>query len=77
MPTREEIAAWLRRASGDVSPDEINVRKRRLLTQVAQVEAMRCETCANREDDYGYCGELEIRTRNGFGCFSHEQKPAG
>lgn len=40
----------------------------------ARVENARCETCACRESDIGFCGELEIVVRNGFCCWNYQEK---
>lgn len=49
-------------------------RQQEWMGLAAQVANMRCETCACRESDAGFCGELEVVVLNGFGCFNWESK---
>lgn len=91
MPTREEIAAWLREAAKltrDSKYEEIFEQR------AAQVESMRCETCQWWDNSpwqvspetrlclfpekRGNAESWSGMTECGpkFGCFHHEQKPA-
>ena len=99
MPSREEIAEWLREAAtteralaAACATGTMPLRfmqeaiDRAILFEqrAAQVDAMRCETCEQYEpatdetDDECLHPTMLVRNQcKSFGCFAHEQKPAG
>ena len=86
MPTREEIATWLReqaakedRIWAELSPESAARRSGRWEQRASQVEAMRCETCEREyERIHDPMGEIEkvieCPWRGCGGCFNHEEK---
>lgn len=88
MPTREEIAAWLRESaelfdglSDMISPKSLQALKIRSLKRADQVDAMRCETCELYDPVTEYATDcclhplISISNQGqNFGCFHHEPK---
>ena len=79
MPSREKIVEWLLQAGKDAEqtmPFADEPWKR----MAAQVADMRCETCKWSDElvkESVLCLPLDKRFNKNFGCFHHEQKPAG
>lgn len=75
MPSREEIAGWLREAADlayDYSPEGVRLWAK-FDQRAAQVENMRCKTCKHR--DIGWCAVQDRGIYNfDSNCFSHEPK---
>lgn len=82
MPSREEIAGWLREAAlivdYTVAIDTPGPIKKSVFHQRAsQVEAMRCENCSyyqNPVQNLGWCEQHQERFHPGEGCFFWELK---
>lgn len=86
MPSREEIVEWLREAAliadyavimNSLNPSGVPVKKSVFHERAAQVESMRCETCAHRYYTSSCSKYNQHILGLKDGCFSHEQKPAG
>ena len=85
MPTREELASWLREAGrNDVALARMHGAGPGAESfyplweqRATQVEAMRCETCQHGYDFDYECRNLDTEIENcgpNDGCFHHEER---